>query len=757
MVKEFLVEAYDQLDRVDIDLVKLEAEPRDAERIASVFRALHTIKGTCGFLNFHRLESLTHSAENLLGLLRDGKLVLTTEMTTCLLQAVDASRAMLREIEKSGQDSGDDISELITWIENLQKPRSSPPREDKQDVPHFVPTLGALLMSEGKTTPSSVQKAVELQASGDKRRLGEILIEAGEVKAQDIEIALSRQNEAKANVQDNQIRVDVKLLDKLMNLVGELVLARNQVHQFTREYQDVTFVNTAQRLSLITSELQEGVMKTRMQPVSAVWKKFPRVVRQLGIVCNKRVRVEMEGGETELDSTIIEAIRDPLTHVLRNAVDHGIEPAEVRASHNKSPEGVIRLRAFHEGGQVNLEISDDGKGIDHEICRAKAVERGLMTQHQASALSRREALEIIFRPGFSTAAAITNISGRGVGMDVVKTNIEEIGGTVEVDSRVGVGTTLKIRIPLTLAIIPTLIVTSGGRPFAIPQVNLLELVRLEAESVAHSVTTIHGAPVFRLRGELVPLVYLADALGDERPALSGEPANIVVLQADHRIFGVVVEAILDTAEIVVKPLSQHLKRIATYAGATILGDGTVALILDVVGLAQQAGLLQDRENMLGNNQGTSQRENRTKTDRYLLFRVGEDRRLAIPLSSVARLEELPRHRIERAGELNVVQYRGRILPLLDLAQELRAKRAPGVAELARVLVFEDGERCIGMEVAGIIDIVDGANSLDRTFGGDGVIGSMVLQGLVTEVLDVEQMLAKVSSHWTSEPLAALAA
>lgn len=389
---------------------------------------------------------------------------------------------------------------------------------------------------------------------------------------------------------DTSIRVDVGLLDKLMNLVGELVLARNQITQFGSSQEDPAFLGTVQRLNLLTGELQAGVMKTRMQPVGSVWGKFPRLVRDLAVACGKQVRIDMEGQETELDRTIIEAVRDPLTHMVRNAVDHGIEPPAERAAWGKPAEGRLFLHALHEGGKVVIELTDDGGGIDPRRVRDKALLSGLVTPEQAARLGDRELLDLIFLPGFSTTDRVTQFSGRGVGMDVVRTNIEKIGGTVDVDSTLGRGTTIRMKIPLTLAIIPALVVSTGGDRYAIPQVSLLELVRLEGEQVRKGVEQFHGIPVYRLRGNLLPLVYLDRELGVE-PIRAGDEINIVVLQADDRPFGLVVDAIRDTEEIVVKPLQKALKGIGVFSGATIMGDGNVALILDVLGLAQRAGVV----------------------------------------------------------------------------------------------------------------------------------------------------------------------
>ena len=543
---------------------------------------------------------------------------------------------------------------------------------------------------------------------------------------------------------ETSIRVDVGLLDKLMNLVGELVLARNQILQLGA-HRDAAFAGTTQRLNLITTELQEGVMKTRMQPIGNVWNKFPRVVRDLAHECGKRVRIEMEGAETELDRTIIEAIKDPLTHVVRNAVDHGIEAPEVRTARGKSATGRLTLRAFHEGGRVNIEISDDGAGIDPERVRQSAVRKGLVSVERAARMTEREAVGLVFMPGFSTADQVTRISGRGVGMDVVKTNVEKIGGSVEIHSAPGCGTALKIRIPLTLAIVPALIVTDDGERYAIPQVSLLELVRLEGATARTGIETIQGAPVYRLRGNLLPLVYLREALGSARPTVeANEDAvlNIVVLQADDRQFGLVVDGVNDTEEIVVKPLGKEIKGVAVFAGATIMGDGRVALILDVLGLAQRGGVVtgvRDRAHNETATQTLSEGENRQA---LLLFQVDDTSRLALPLSMVARLEEFPRDRVERAGRRDVVQYRGEILPLIDLCEVLGGS-APLDDGPLQVVVYAEQGRSVGLVVRRILDIVEEVPGIKHRATAHGLLGSTTIQGRVTDLLDVHGVIRAV--------------
>jgi two-component system chemotaxis sensor kinase CheA len=903
IVREFLVESNENLDQLDRDLVALEKDPKAQNILGSIFRTVHTIKGTSGFLGFNKLESVTHVGESLLSKMRDGELLLNAEITSALLVMVDAVREILANIEATGQEGDRDYQALIESLTRLEsskpepapetaalatpKPPPAPEEDAEEETTETDKRLGEILVEKGKTSSAQVVAALDKQTQGDPRRVGEILVENGSAKPPDVLEAIQEQKEIRAlAATDSNIRVDVGLLDKLMNLVGELVLARNQILQFSTTQQDPVLLSTSQRLNLITTELQEGVMKTRMQPIGNIWARFPRLVRDLAMSCGKQVRIEMEGKETELDKTLVEAIKDPLTHLVRNAVDHGIETPEERRAYGKPAEGRLFLCAFHEGGQVNIEISDDGAGVNLEQVKQKALDRGLITPDHAARMSDREILNLIFLPGFSTAQKVTNVSGRGVGMDVVKTNVEKIGGAVDMQSRPGQGTTLKIKIPLTLAIIPALMVTTGGDRYAIPQVSLLELVRLEGEQARKGIEMIHGAPVYRLREHLLPLVYLKRELraivdaraqpdanaelpdfavarskhrqwverlreflegktvltveqagshkgcalgkwlystglreyGDipemlelekthagfhalvktivtlrtaghhaqaeqesedvnrtsgkvielltavEKRVLESQNVNIVVLQADDRHFGLVVDEINDTEEIVVKPLGKQLKGISTFAGATIMGDGRVALILDVLGLAQRARVVSEaRDRSVGET--TSEAEARHEdSESLLLLRGPDDGRMAMPLSLVARLEEFSRSSVERAEGRYVVQYRGQILPLIQLSSALPERRqqprnlAPsepgGESEKIQVVVYTDQGRSVGLVVDRILDIAHETVKVQKHMGRQGTLGSLVVQGRVTELLDVKGIIQAADPNFFEEATAA---
>ena len=766
IVGEFLVESYENLDRFDEDLLALERDPTDTGVLDSIFRTIHTVKGTSGFFGFNQLEALTHVAENLLGKLREGEASVTEEIASALLSTGDSVRGILTTIEETGEEGTHDVSDLVATLQRLydqttgdveaaeaaDTPAADTPAEptaeggDADEDDTAGPRIGELLVEGGHTTPDHVAIAAAEQEFGDSRRIGEILSEEGGVDEDVVESTARDQSRSSGrSVADTSIRVDVGLLDELMNLVGELVLARNQIVQLVTQDQESEFTGASQRLNLITTELQEGVMKTRMQPIGNVWNKLPRVVRDLSLAVGKQVELEMIGQDTELDKTIIEAIKDPLTHLVRNAVDHGVESAERRAAAGKPEVGRLVLRAFHEGGQVNIEIADDGAGIDPEKVKAKAVANGIITAEQATRMPDREAWNLIFAAGFSTAEQVTNVSGRGVGMDVVRTNIERIGGTVDVHSELGTGTTFKVKIPLTLAIVPALVVSSGEHRYAIPQLSLLELVRLEGDAAREGIELVHGSPVHRRRGQLLPIVDLAGELATgDVPLTERETISIVVLHADGQQFGLVVDEIHDTQEIVVKPLGSHLKEASLFAGATIMGDGRVSLILDIVGIAQRARVLnegRDRNKLADQVEAAAAGAERCT---LLLVEVGEGRRAAIALSDVERLEEFAASDLEWSGSQEVVQYRDDILPLLRLGDALGVGGFghAGTDEGINVVVHSIDGRSVGIVVGRILDIVEQEVRFDGGSGHSGLLGSAIVQDRVTDVVDINAVVAQ---------------
>ncbi len=769
IVGEFLMESHENLDQIDRDLVALEQEPDSRDLISRIFRAIHTIKGTSGFLAFSRLEKLAHAGESLLSKLRDGVQPVTPATITVLLATIDGVRSLLTAIEENGNEGEVDVEAAIAMVnaqmnagetaaaaapaaqaaeiaEAAEAPvplDETPARPAPEPVDNQRRPLGEMLVEAGAASPNDVGSALQQQIEGDERKLGTILLDEGKAQPAAVNEALQAQT-PKRSIADSAIRVDVDLLDTLLNMVGELVLARNQLVRGVMEIGDATLVRSAQRLGMITSELQEGIMKTRMQPIEHIWSKLPRVVRDLSNSMGKQVQLVMQGKETELDRSLLEAVKDPLTHLVRNAVDHGIEDPDRRVAAGKGPEGTLTLRAYHEGGHVAVEVADDGAGLNVERIAQKAVEKGLLRADQVPNMDRRDIMAMVFQPGFSTAAKVTNVSGRGVGMDVVKTNIENIGGAVSVDSTPGEGTVWRLTIPLTLAIIQALTVDCGDQRYVVPQVAVLELVFIDGQST--KIEYASGAPVYRLRGKLLPLVRLDRALGLEVGADQG--VYIMVLQADGRRFGLIVDRVLNTEEVVVKALNSRFKDIGLYAGATILGDGKVGLILDVSSLARRSHLAADAERQ---NLEASARaaKGSGSGERLLVTAVGE-RRVAIPLDTVTRLEEFPRERIEHAGSREVVQYRGQILPLVRLSHLLGAYGEEPEGDTVSVVVYSEGARSVALVVDRIVDIAENSTTARRDAEEDGLVGTAVIQQRVTELLDVRRAILAADPNFYTD-------
>jgi two-component system chemotaxis sensor kinase CheA len=837
LINEFIVESQEGLANIEQQMLSIEAGGADVDLdlVNAVFRTMHTIKGTAGFLGLDRIGALAHGLEELLDEMRNRELVPSSELVTSILRAADFMKGLIEAVETSNDmDIGEYIAELhecrrgsdvsgAMIAEPLAASQGDGGDLEKaavfeiyagiQECYELVERVNRALIATGVQAPAeaalrelcrttgvirdkaatlrcdavlqvcqAVERVLNAIRDGERRwneQVARALCEAvgkcreglalaetsgsdaglvidavlkllavadvadqpvqrvdAEAKAAETasnaKAATEACGSAPSNASEGNIRVDVALLDKLMTRVGELVLARNQVLQYCNGLNDPAFLSTAQRLNLITAELQESVMKTRMQPIGNVWTKFPRVVRDLAAQLGKQVVIEMEGKETELDKTIVEAIKDPLTH---------LESPEVRRAAGKPAEGLLLLRAYHEGGQVNIEITDDGAGLNLERIRRKGIERGLVSADQAARMSDREAAQLIFAPGFSTAETVTSVSGRGVGMDVVKSNIERISGTIDLQSEPGRGTTVRIKIPLTLAIIPALIVGNDGDRYAIPQVSLLELVRLEGDEAKQGVEFVHGAPVYRLRGKLLPLVHLSERLGLRRDDVESDVVNIVVLQANDRRFGLVVDKINDAAEIVVKPLSRQLKGLSEYAGATIMGDGAVALILDVMGLAMAAGLTAESRDSQASTSAAGNAAGTAET--LLVVDLGDTRRFALPTSMVSRLEKIAVGTVEQTDGREVVQYRGAILPLVRLTDVFGGGCGDESEEL-NIVVYADGSGSCGFVVGRIVDVVE-TEVARRTQGrsSDNLLGTAVIQGRVTDIVNLPHLAQAV--------------
>ncbi|HTW46535.1 MAG TPA: chemotaxis protein CheA [Acidobacteriaceae bacterium] len=761
LTREFLLESREGLDRMEQCLTDLESRPGDAELLAEIFRAVHTIKGTTGFLGFARLETLSHAGENLLGLLRDGKLTADAGIVSGLLALMDSLRAILRAIEATGGEGENQREDglMLARLESLQRsggPGTAAPAAAIAPGSPETPAVSSERRRAVRRRSASGQKEAGRRVAPPPARHGSA--GAASATAEEagphgvIETAGGEQEDAKTEssapghgaaagsvrpvvegaaasadsrpasgggTSDSTLRVDVDLLNRMMNLVGELVLTRNQILQATST--NSGFALLGRRLDMVTADLRESVMRARMQPVSHVFSRFPRLVRDLARGLSKQVRLETEGQDTELDKSLLEAIRDPLTHAIRNAIDHGIEMPEARKAAGKPPEGLVRLRAYHEGSHVIVEVHDDGAGMNLSRIREKAVERHLIPAPRAEQMNEREILQLIFLPGFSTASAVTSVSGRGVGMDVVRTNVEKIGGKVDVDSRPGQGTILRLRIPLTLAIIPALIVRSRGQNFAVPQSALMELVHLSDGERDSRVEWLENSALYRLRGRLLPLIFL-DRLLQQPARESGGPCDIAVLNADGRRYGLVVDGLAEPEEIVVKPLAAVLREIGYYAGATILGNGEMALILNPSAIAQHAGV-----SLSGETDEVASTEQNAGQDDYLVVEAG-GRRAALPLETVVRIERIPRSRIERVGAQPVLRFEGALLPLDDAATA--ADGDPDA--LTTVVVCRDGQRQIGMTVSQVLDVTAGRH-LNEAGTGTVAAGVTLLHEQVTGI------------------------
>ncbi|MGD0445654.1 MAG: chemotaxis protein CheA [Edaphobacter sp.] len=701
LTKEFIAESQEGLDRMEQCLTELEARPGDAELLGEIFRAVHTIKGTTGFLGFDRLEKLAHAGEHLLGSLRDGRLAVTSDLISGLLRLMDGLRAILVLIEETGGEgtrSGDEDGELIAELALLNG--AMPPEEIEPELLHAVVDTGEMVaehtgVSEASKMPGALSAANSTAASTERAGGGN----------------------------DKTLRIDVDVLNRMMNLVGELVLTRNQMLQSDRSA--ANFPELARRLDTVTADLRETVMQARMQPVGNLFGKFPRMVRDLARTCGRNVRIEFTGQETGLDKSLLEAIKDPLTHAVRNAVDHGIEAPSVRVLAGKPAEGCVRLRAFHQSGSVVIEVADDGAGIPMERVLEKAIERNLVTAEQGAEMSEREVLQLIFLPGFSTAAAVTTVSGRGVGMDVVRANVEKVGGSVEVESRRGQGTTLRLRVPLTLAIVPSLIVRCRGQYFALPQSALVELVDIPNQEFAQLVQRIGSAELYRLREHLLPMIWLDRLLGLGGESLETSLGHyMAVLEAEGCRYGLVVDELMSPEEIVVKPLSPVLREIGLFSGATVLGNGTLALILDVGAAAARAGVkpIEEEDTQLETREPAIQEQ---VGESFLIFEDRDRERTALPLDMVERIESVSLDRIEYAGGRPMLQYRGEPLPLRDegdVLPLLETERQAGKETLATVLICGDRSsglpRHVGVVVRRVLDVSPGT-LLDQNAASDG--------------------------------------
>lgn len=797
LLTDFLTETSESLSVLDVELVEFERDPSNIETLQDIFRLVHTIKGTCGFLGLPRLETVAHSAENVLGKFRDGALEVTPDSVTLILSSIDRIKELLAVLEDTGTEPEGEDSDLISLLNATAEGKKAPaaPQVEVEVEVEVEAEAESAAESEAPSAEDEAGTGGPVESDAGFPVAAELLEEVAAAQAAGIEAAsdatmlaaIASEEESGEESQEaappaappavapttpppapkaapekkeasdgpkepsvaaQSIRVNVGLLEGLMTLVSELVLTRNQLLQMVRGQDDSEFNVPLQRLSLITSDLQEGVMKTRMQPIGNAWSKLPRIVRDLALEAKKKIDLQMLGAETELDRQVLELIKDPLTHMVRNSADHGLEQPADRVQVGKSETGVIRLNAYHEGGHIIIEISDDGRGLNTEKIKAKALANGLATEAELEGMTPQQIQQFVMRPGFSTAEKITNVSGRGVGMDVVRSNIEKIGGTIEFTSKEGMGSTFTIKIPLTLAIVSALVVECGGERFAIPQISVLELVRASANSES-TIEMINEAPVLRLRDRLLPLVVLGQVLRLDKPSDEGKGIDlvndekfIVVCQVGTYRFGVIVDRVFDTEEIVVKPVAPILRDISMFSGNTILGDGSVIMILDPNGIAattsavtvtQEAGADAEAKQVSFSEEVTS----------LLVFRAGSEELKAVPLALVARLEEIDLASVEHSHGVPMVQYRGHIMPLVPFNQS----HAWGTQGRQATIVFTEGERSMGLVVDEIIDIVEDQVAVELKADQAGLVGTALVAGKATDVIDTAYYLTMAFSDW----------
>ncbi len=822
ILQGFIEESLEHLADIENDLLAIEEAGAqiDEDLVNKVFRAAHSIKGGAGFMGLTAIQELSHAAENVLGMIRSKKLIPTPEIVNVLLIAADQLQSMIGDVHNSNEV---DISSHVTPLNAIADGTFSQPPAEPVARKAASPPAAQPVATVVEEEPAAEEMAVEAEAAQEPEEEPELELDLEpepelnggdppleteeELAAPEGNSQGSRTKQSAPVKAETSLRVHVSLLDSLMNLAGELVLSRNQLLQTIGSDDLRNAEAVGQRIDLITSELQEAIMLTRMQPIGNVFNKFPRVVRDLSKKLKKSIDLTIVGKDVELDKTIIEAINDPLTHLVRNSVDHGIELPEIRKKAGKPDRGLVVLKAYHEAGQVVIEISDDGKGLDGDALAASAVQKGLITSEQSQTMSDKEKVNIIFLPGFSTAKEVTDVSGRGVGMDVVKTNLDQLGGSVDIISEKGAGTTISIKLPLTLAIIPCQIIETGGERYAIPQVNLEELLRIPASQVKDRVERVGDAEVVRLRGTLLPLIRLADVIGvertfydhkneevrpDRREMVSdrrgnesphtrrgneqdrkekrgnrdGRPRsvidrrysassalNVVVVSTGSMKYGLIVDRLQDSEEIVIKPLGRHLQNCKGYAGATIMGDGRIALILDVGNLARMAQLTSvDSSDRAAEVAKAAEDALKAKMDRQslLIFKSSESEHFAVPLNQVERIEKIKRHDIEDLGGKRVMKYRSGSLSLICVDDVAMVQPLADHDDLL-VIVFNIAKRTVGLLATGPIDALEiNADIDDTTLSQTGIMGSIIIDNHTTMLVNVFEMVQTLFPHWFAE-------
>ncbi len=751
ILNEFLIESFENLSSISDELTYYE-KSTDSELLNSIYRKVHTVKGSASFLGFSKLESITHIAENVLDLLRENKLQLSSEIIDVLLESFDIQLEILKSIEESAQEPSQDYDEILQKLKNLSE-------GPKKTFGLVQGSLDRTISIPSKLIENSVTKNEEVGntpvfenkiVDEIEENVENVVEENSQSIEKKIEKIPERNNVQQTSIKDSVVRVNVSLLDKIMNVVSELVLTRNQILQHAGRKDDHEYIKLSQQLNTITTELQSDIMTTRMQPVGSVIGKFERVVRDIARKQGKKISLVLYGQDTELDKTLLDAIKDPLTHLVRNSVDHGIEKPEDRLKVGKREEGTINIKAYHEGGQVTIEINDDGKGIDKDVIKNKAIEKGVITEEEAKSLNSKQVYNLLFAPGFSTAERVSEISGRGVGMDVVKSNIEKIGGSIEITSKKSEGSCFKLKIPLTLAIVPAIIVRAEEEVFAIPQVTLVELVRIDnEEGETNRIEKMYDSEFLRLRGELIPIFRLSQNLSI---ADKCEGKSVVILKAENIVYGILVDEILDMEEIVVKPLSKKLKDLSYYAGSTIMGDGSVALILDTMGYITTFGNINAQKETTDDY--VSDENEQAKISEVLLCRLSDEKKYSIPLEMVDRLEEFELSKIEWSADQSLIRYCDKAMKLIDVSSRLKVNKDKENQDIFKTgretlpcIVVESRKEKFGIIVDEILDIEESKEIIDRASGGAyGLLGTLFVKEQIVPVIDILEIIKSSSNN-----------
>jgi two-component system, chemotaxis family, sensor kinase CheA len=721
LLQDFLTETSEHIEGAEVQLVQFERDPSDQSLISSIFRLVHTIKGTSSFLGLERLERVGHAAESVMGMLRDGSPP-TALSVTLILAAIDRIKSIIEEIGETGSEAPGDDSEIIKALEDYME--NGPPAEGAAPQP-----TAEAAASEPESAPAATSEAPASAETPATPAAEAAAAPAAVPSAQQAPPANKKSGGANPN--QETIRVSVDTIERMMQLVSELVLTRNQLLELARHREDEVLKTPLQHLSTLTSDLQDAVMRARMQPVGRLYANLPRLVRELSTSLGKNIDLVTEGADTELDRQLIEVIRDPLTHLIRNSADHGLETPEERIASGKPEMGEIRVSAAHEAGQITIDIADDGKGLNSERIKQKIITQGLASESDLNNMSPDEINRYVFEPGFSTATIVSNVSGRGVGMDVVRSNIESIGGSVSLASTPGKGSRFSLKIPLTLAIAPALIIEVAGQRFALPQTSVVEAVSL-GKNYKDLIQNVQNALVLKLREEVIPAVELRDIVGLKATEENEDSEKLaVVMRVGTESFCVIVDGVADIQEIVVKPLSASIAHLKSFSGHTILGDGSVVLILDPGGIAANLGIEKSNDQ----KRDASREQNEQDRRRMVMFRAGEGAPKVLPLSLVSRIEMVETNRIESSDGRLLVLLQGRLMPIVPISHQTDLSK-PSYP----VLVVATETRSIGLLADEIIDIIEDKLDIQLASSSSDIVGSAEIRGETVELVDVSHFI-----------------